>query len=811
MIAWLDSVRADAIFSWRQLNKHKTTSAAAILSLGLAIGACTAAFQLFDALFLKPLPISDPKRLYTISRSEGGFGDGWEYMRFLKMRAAMKGEADLIAVSFPEQTDLAYGSSETVESAYVQYVSGWMFRSFGLRPELGRLLSDDDDREPGAHPIAVLSYDYWTRRFGRNPKVVGSTVRITRKYGIGSDIFEVVGVASKGFSGTEVGTATDVFVPAMMHPLVTMRMASLFRVFVRLPEGSAAGPVHDHLDAFLHALDQQDHSQFPYRRDQNLSIESAAAGVSEMQKNYGQALTAFGVLVALVLLITCSNVANLLSARSAARAREMALRISIGARQTRLMQLVMVECALFAVAATTIGALIAWQATRFVVARINPPDDPARLSLSGDWRVLAVGLALTLIVTLLLGLAPAMQASAIRPASALRGGDNPRARGRLMYSLIGVQAAFCFVALFVSGLFAATLDRLTRQPTGFFVQGLVALDTITPRDAAPYTWAKVAARLKSLPGVESAAVAEWPLLDGNSYRQNNVSINGGTAFDTPSRFLIVSPGWIETMKIPLITGRDFRADESQVALVNQEFVRKYFQGDDPVGKWFEAQPGGQWGQRFLVIGVVGDTRYRKVRDPILPIAYVPFLLPSHKESLIVRISSNIAANPTVVAPFLRQEVSRGGAGFRVTRMRTQQAMLDAQSVRERLLAMLALFFAGVALLLAAVGLYGVLDYSVVQRRREIAIRMAIGAQGSAIVRLVLTKTFFFTLTGALAGGVLSLISVQYVKTLLYEVRPTDWGMITLPFAMIAAAGSLAAVPAVVGAVQVDPANVLRAE
>jgi len=375
-----------------------------------------------------------------------------------------------------------------------------------------------------------------------------------------------------------------------------------------------------------------------------------------------------------------------------------------------------------------------------------------------------------------------------------------------MYVLIGVQAAFCFVVLFVSGLFAATFDRLTHQPTGFLVDGLLALDTVTPLNVAPSAWAQVATRLGSLPGVEKAAVAEWPLLDGNSYRQNEVSING-TAFDTPSRFLIVSRGWIETMRIPLIAGRDFRPDEAQVALVNQEFVRKYFQGDDPVGKWFEAQPGGQWGQRFLVIGVVGDTRYRKVRDPILPIAYVPFLLPWHQESLIVRISSN----PMAVAPLLRQEVSRGGPGFKVTRMRTQQAMLDAQTVRERLLAMLALFFASVALLLAAVGLYGVLDYSVFQRRREIAIRMAIGAQGPTIIRLVITRTFFFVFTGAIAGVVLSLISVQYVKTLLYEISPTDWGMITLPSVMIVVAGLFAAVPAVVRAVQVDPMNVLRAE
>jgi len=194
-IAWLDSLRADAVFGWRQLNKHKATSAAAILSLGLAIGACTAAFRLIDALFLRPLPISDPQRLYVVSRPGGGRGDGWEHMRFRRMRAAMKEQADLIAVSFPEQTDLAYASGQEMEQAYLQYVSGWMFRAFGLRPHLGRLLAEDDDLEPGTHPVAVLSYNYWTRRFRRDPKAIGSTLTIARKYGMGSDLYDIVGVA----------------------------------------------------------------------------------------------------------------------------------------------------------------------------------------------------------------------------------------------------------------------------------------------------------------------------------------------------------------------------------------------------------------------------------------------------------------------------------------------------------------------------------------------------------------------------------------------------------------------------------------
>ena len=805
----LDSLRADIVFGWRQLNKRKITSAAAILSLGLAIGASTAAFRLVDALFLRPLPISDPQRLYVVSRPGS---DGWEHMRFRRMRAAMKDRADLIAVSFPEQTDLAYTSGEAMEKANLQYVSGWMFRSFGLRPALGRLLNEHDDLNPGAHPVAVLSYDYWTRRFERDAKVVGSNVSIARKYGVGSEIFDIVGVAGKGFTGTEPGTETEVFVAAMMNPLVNVNPAGLFRVFVRLPPGVAPRPVRDRLDAVLQALDKEDRKDFPYQKGQRLMIEPAGAGVSRMQKDYGQALAALGVLVALVLLIACANVANLMSAQAAARAREMALRVSIGAGRARLMQLVLVECALLAFASALVGALVAWQSAPFVVARINPPDNPARLSLAGDWRVLAAGLTLTLAVTILLGLAPALRASAVRPASALRGGENPRSRGRLMHVLVAVQAAFCFLVLFVAGLFAATFDRLVHQPTGFPADGLMALDTVTPRDEAPSAWRQVAEHLRYVPGVESAAVSEWPLLDGNGYRLNDVAIGGGPPTGTTVRFLSVSSGWLGTMKIPLLEGRDLRPDETGVAIVNREFVRKYFSGTDPIGKSFEAVPGGGWARHLQIVGVAGDTRYRTVRDPIVPIVYIPFTSAWHVESFIVRLSpSGKAAGSTALASILLREVARARPGFRVTRIRTQEGMFQAQTVRERLLAMLGLFFAAVALLLAAVGIFGVLDYSVFQRRREIGIRMAIGAQAASIVQLVTEEILVMLLGGGLAGVALSMAVVRFVRTLLYQVRPADWRALALPLLMLITAGLLAALPAVIRAVRVDPVKVLRAD
>lgn len=809
---------ADAVFGWRQLRKNKTTSAAAILSLGLALGACTAAFRLIDALFLRPLPISDPQNLYAVFRASG-LGrptDSWEHPRFRRMRAGIKDEADLIAISVPEQTDLALSSAPTpareLEKAYVQYVSGGMFRSFGLHPAAGRLLTDEDDGAPGANPVTVLSYDYWSRRFGRDPKVVGRTIAIALQYGLGSTLFEIVGVAQRGFTGTEPGTETEIFLPAMMHPLANLPVASLFRMFVRLRPGISPALVRDRLDSIVHALSQEDGKTFPYLRDQKLLLERTAAGVSGMQSAYGDALLALGILVGLVLVIACANVANLRSAQAAERGREMALRVSLGARRGRLLQLMLVESGMVGGAAGAVGALVAWRAAPFVVARINPPDTPARLSLTMDWRVFAAGLVLTLIATVLPGLAPALRAAAVRPASALREGGNPRSRTRLMHGLVAVQAAFCFLVLFVSGLLAATFERLTHQPAGFPVDGLFALDTVTSRDEPPSVWRQVTERLRSTPGVESVAVSEWPLLDGNGYRYNHVSVRGGPPSEINVRLLLISPGWIGTMKIPLIKGRDFRAGEAGTAIVNREFAREFFFGQEPVGRTFDASPGGDWGRHFQIVGVAGDTRYRTIRDQILPIAYIPYTVPWHIETFMVRIApSENTAKSAAVASLLRREVSRARPGFRVTRIRTEAGMLEAQMVRERLLAMLAAFFATVALLLAGIGVYGVLDYSVFRHRREIGIRMALGEPSSAIARRVSFGIGGWLCAGALMGLTIGLTSARYIESLLYQVKLTDLRFLAIPAFALLITAIAAAVAPVLRALRTDPATVLRSE
>jgi predicted permease len=824
VLPWLDSLRADAIFGWRQIRKHKATSAAAILSLGLAIGSCTAAFRLADALLLRPLPVAHPEQLYEISRH--GMGpegreqsiDEWAYPMLRDMRAAIRDDAELIAIGPAEPTDVTYASDAEMEKAYVQNVSGRMFASFGLHPTAGRLLTEDDDREPGAHPYAVLSYDYWSRRFGGDTRVIGHSLRID---GI---VYRIEGVAAAPFTGTETGTVTDIFVPAMMSPYVTRSDATWARAILRVKPGTAMGPVRDKLQSIFLAFERErlgkavglPKSRLDSFLAQTVDLLPAASGVSGMQRNLRLPLITLGVLVGMVLLIACANVANLLTAQAASRAREMALRVSIGAGRWRLAQLVLVEGAWLAVLAAVVGAAFAWWAAPLVLSRINPRDNPARLYLPADWRVLAFGVALTLGVALLFGLAPALRASGVKPASTLKGGENPHDRRRLMNALIAMQAAFCFLVLFVAGLFAATLQRLTNLPTGFSADRVLTLDTAVPRAQPPATWEQVLDRVRNVPGVKSAGLADWALLNGNS-RNNFINVPDGPSTDTLAYFRYVSPGWLDAMKIPLLDGRDFRPNDTSpgAAIVNQEFARVFFRGENPVGKWFRR--GGPAGNmRYQIMGMVGELRYRGMREKMLPMVLVPIravnpagaLRAISEGTFVVRSASS---NPAVLTPELRREIASAGMGFRVTNARTQVEINRNQTVRERLLSALALFFALVALLLAGVGLYGVLNYSVVQRRREIGIRLAIGAPAAEIARRLTFDALSMVLGGAVVGLGLGLAAARYIGALLYGVKPSDAGALAIPALALLAAAIAAAAPAVIRAIRIDPAATLRAE
>jgi len=824
----LDSLRSDSVFGWRQLKKNKVTSAAAILSLALAIGACATAFRLVDALLLRPLPVANPERLHVVAFE--GFGpdgkeaqvyDSCSYPMFTRMREAVRSQADLIAVSYADRADITFGSDAEMERAHRQYVSGSLFPSFGLRPAQGRLLTESDDVKPGGHPYVVISFDYWSRRFGRDPGVVG------RKFKMGDTLFEIVGVAPEAFTGTETGTVTDLFIPMMMKTPRTLARYDNFwlRIFVKLKPGVAPEPVRDRLISTFQIIQRERVKGFVNMSAQRLAIyfrehlllEPATAGRSNMQRDYRRALLALSILVALVLLIACANVANLMTARAAARAREMALRVSIGAGRARLVQLVLTESAWLAVLATGLGALLAWRAAPFVTGMINSPDDPARLLLPADGRVFAFGLVLAAGVTSLFGLLPALRASNVKPAAALKGGEDPHSRRRLMHSMIALQVAFCFLVLFVAGLFVDTFHRLADQPLGYSPERILNLETIARRPQLPAYWDKVAENLRAVPGVEQVALTGWPLLTGEA-NVSSIAVDGGPPSEVVTETVHVTAGWVGVMNIRFVNGRDFRPSETNpgVAIVNRAFARQHFNGQDPTGKWFEIVDGGNPRVRVQVVGLVPDARTWEMRRPIRPTIFVPFhsadaahaLQPSARGTFVVRTSRG---DPLGLAAALRDAVSRENPQFFVENIRTQLELLESQTVRERLLAVLAMFFAAVALLLAGVGLYGVLDYSVLQRRREIGIRIAIGAGAGEIARRVTADVFVMVIAGAVGGLVLGMLSVRYIQTLFYQVRPTDPHALAVPSLVIVGAALLAALPAIIHALRTDLVKALRAE
>jgi putative ABC transport system permease protein len=820
-VAWLALLRADIRFGWRQLKRNKVTSLIAILSLALAMGACIGAFRLIDALLWRPLPVAHAERLNVISREVFTLqgqrirSDMWAYPSFKLMRDAVKDQAQLIAVSPANRTDLTYASDQDMEKANVQYISGSMFQAFDLKPALGRLLAESDDQSLGSHPYAVLSHDYWRQRFGQDPHVLGRTVRI------GKGLYEITGVVDGPFTGTEPGTMTDVFLPVSMHPWAPRPDASWIRTLVLIEPGIPFEPLRQKLSATSRAFEQErakgvsGETKLLFQKilEAKLLMEPARAGASELQDEYRKALGILGVLVGLVLLIACANVANLKMAQSATRAREMALRVAIGAGRGRLIAMLLVENAMLAVLAAGAGIVVAWRSAPLVVAMIQSSDSPVQLVLPSDWRVLGFGVGLVFFVLLLFGVVPAMRASAVKPVSALKGGDDdPHARGRLMHGMIAAQVAFCFLVIFLSGLFVRTFENLSHKPLGFSPENLLLLDVVTKQGQPAVVWDQVADNLRTLPGVEKVAIAGWPLLSGGSWN-NFVTVAGKAPSPIFTYLLPISPGWPETMKMPLLAGRDFRPGDTAPgqAIVNQAFVKTFLDQKNPIGKMFQEREN-----HYEVVGLVADAPYSDLRDASVPVAYLPFhqltaagvAQTETEETFLVRTSGS---QPLALASVLRKAVPQARADFRVTDLRMQSDLVRAQTVRERLLAMLAGFFSFVALLLAALGLYGVLSYSVQQREREFGIRIAVGAGIRDIAWQATSRVVLMVITGAGIGVAVGVASVRYVEALLYGVRGSDPVMVSAPALLLLAIALFSALPVIERASRIDPNVMLRAE
>jgi putative ABC transport system permease protein len=830
VVGWLDALVSDVRFGLRQIAKNRVTSGAAILSLALATGASTGAFRLIDAMLLRPLPVAEPNRLfYFVYPFTGDDGlqrdaDSWAYPLYRELRDAVVSQADLMGISYASRIDVSYSGGQDMEKATRQYVSGNALGGLGIRPALGRLIVPADDLKPGAHPLAVISYSYWTSRFGRDPGVIGKRLHI------GDDPFEIIGVTAEGFTGVETGSITDLFVPMAMNTRSIEEAGwNWFRIWMRPRPGHSAESVRDRLQAVFSAHRRERvkpwAATMPAERlkeylDARLEVQTAAHGPSSAQREFGRALAVMGALVGLTLLIACANVANLLTAQGAARAREMALRMSIGAGRGRLLQLVLVESAIVAMSANVLGAAFAYWSAPWVAARVNPPDNPLQLVLPWDWRVLAFMVALTITVTLLFGIAPALRASGVKPMSALRGGEDPHSRRRLAHSLVAAQVAFCFLVHFAAGLFVATFQRISNQPLGFEPQGVLLLETGIKgsQKKSAEQWRQIAGIVASVPGVERAAVCSWALMSGNGWT-SSIRLADGRLSQIEPYYLGVSPGFLTTMRIPLIAGRDFTERDvfeepkpgkvaATAAIVNQSFARQFFPGENAVGRAFESPERQNSVLRYTVVGIIPDLRYRDLREPMRPMAFVPFA-ENEWATLAVRASSGLD-NRTLAAA-LRHELSRIHPEFRVSNVSTQSELVRHWSLRERLMATLSTFFAGLSLLLAGIGLYGVLTFSVQQHTREIGLRMALGASPGRVVGGVLVQTLGMLFTGAAAGLAAGIASERFLKSLLYSVNATDLAMLATPLATLLITALVAALPPALSAIRVDPAQALRAD
>lgn len=819
----LDALRSDVVFGWRQIRRHPAVSIAVVLSLGLTMGAALAAFRLVDAVLLRPLPVADPARLLVLSRTSIDMDqllserDDFDYPTFRRYAERVGNHGDVMLLGMAARRSIVVGTGDP-EPVIQQFVSGNVLATLGVQPVAGRLLGEADDAVPDGHPVVVITYDFWQRRFGGDPAVVGRTFRM------GGRVYEIVGVSAAGFTGTEPGAVTDLFVPSMMNPEALKADGwSWFRIWIRPRAGISPAQVQAALDPGFFADQAEQVKGFPAdtpkaRLDtffkERLLLAPAAAGTSGVQKAFRQPLWILATLAALLVLIACANVANLLLARAMSRKIEMALRLSIGAARRRLIQLLLVESSLLALLAAGVGALFSWWAAPFVVSMLSTPDRPIRLILDLDIRTLATAAALTIAVTLIFGLAPAIHASASPLLDALKEVRGQRSHRRLANTLVAAQTAICVLLLFGASLFVGTFDHLRDRPLGLAPENLVQLVVEGARESSPNEWMQLASSLRELPRVESVAAAGWAPLTGNRWR-STVTVAGRPTPENAPNWVSVAPGYLGTMKIRLLEGRDFTAADraparnkdgtpvAGVAIVNESFARVYFDGRSPVGHRVIVRSTKA---PLEIVGLTADSVYFNVRETSHPAVFIP---------LETRQGATIMLRTEGPAPDLmknwRSEVGRVRPDLQMQVAAPFEALVTQQMIRERLLAALSTFFAALGLVIALIGMYGVLNYAVIRERRDIGLRMALGARPSHVVSMLTTRLAVMVVAGAAIGIGAGLALSGVVRSLLFQIEPTDVSALAIPLASLALASLLAVIPPTVRAIRTDPTQTTRGE
>jgi putative ABC transport system permease protein len=825
LLPWVESVFKDIRFAVRMFRKHIVVTGAAIASLTLALGACLAAFSLIDALILRPLPVREPERLIYLTfptYSAGSpTGSNFSYPLFSRLRDAARNEVELFATSSDEtRRRVTFRNADAEDEVRVQFVTGNVFSVLGVRPAVGRVLTSADDLTPGAHAVAVVSHAFWKRRFGGDPSVVGSA------FTFGEKRLEIVGVAQESFTGIDPGRLVDLWVPVAMYDAEGFTFTNpewnWLGVLGRLNPGVTPERARDVLQApfsrFRRELTAGRHGPDnpPDRIERYinapLTLASAANGPSGLRRQFDRPLWILSILVGLVLLISVSNLANLYLARAAGREREMSVRLSIGASRSRLIQQMLIESMLLAVVASVLGLLFARVAGPSIIGMLAPSTNPVYLELRTDWRLLAFLCIAGALTAILFGLAPALRASRVAPIGALRGGE-PRATSRtgLAGWLVAVQVSFSLAILFVAGLLLLSFGRLATTDVGFARDG-VLLVKVDSRDRLDPEMARIVGlqlleRVRSVPGVTDASLSARPLFSqGGSISRVRVAGHESDTFSPPH--LPVSPGFFDTMRIRLIDGRDFIPGDSEpleptAVIVSEAFARRYFGAASPIGRVYD-RTGQPPPVRQEIVGVVTDARLSDLRSLPPPAVYVPL---RGLGTMQVRAAGDALALTSVID----REVRATHPSLRAAEFTLQTTLVANTLLRERLMALLSGFFAAVGLLMAAVGLYGVLSYSVVRRTREIGIRIALGARSGALVIAIVRDAALMTGIGIIVGLAGGLYLSRFVKGFLHEVHPTDAFSIVMPIGCLLLTAFFAAVPAARRASLLDPVEALRSE
>ncbi len=812
----------------RALKATPVVTSVAVLSLALGIGANTAIFSLVNGLLLRALPVRNPERLVLLDRGSWP-NPVWEQIRD-RQRECFDGAMAWSATRF----DLARGGrAEFIEGLWT---SGGFFEVLGVPAVLGRTFQASDDRRGGGGdgPVAVISYDFWQRRFGGAADAVGKAIMLDRVP------FTIIGVTPPGFFGPQVGRAFDVAIPIGTEQLMHGKDSRLdnrstwwLSIMARLKRGQSAKEAEDRLraiqpmirDATLPSGWRPEHLKTFLR--EGFELKSAAGGPSFLRERYGRPLLTLMVIVSLVLIIACANIANLFLARAAARRRELSLRIALGASRIRLAAQMLVESLMLAGLGAGLGILAAGWGASLLVGQLSTLKNTILLDLAIDWRVLLFTTAVAVTTALLFGTAPAVRAARVEPIEALKSqgrGFAGESRRALSNPLVVGQVAISLVLLVTAGLFLRTFSGLSNLKLGFDRDPVMIVRMDAQRSSAepsqrPFLYQSVRDAVASVPGVSHAGVSVVTPVSGSTWN-NTLEFPDEPQLIERERTVnmnLLSPDWFATYGTSILAGRDFarqdRPGSAPVAIINQAFAKKFFGGTNPIGRTFRkaARPGKQ-PLSWEIVGLVEDSVYRSLRDPLSPTFYLPFeqwvgeYMPPDA-NLSIRA---LGGRPELLVKSLMEAISSVDKDLSLSFL-TLSDQIDSSLAQERLVAMLAGSFGTLALLLAGIGLYGVTAYSVGRCRREIGIRIALGAMPSSMVRQVVGRVALLVVLGIALGAAVSVWASQFVEKLLFGMKPHDPSTLVGAAAVMAAIGALAGWLPAYRATRIEPAEVLREE